>query len=158
MSVLGVSGHQMLPEIVRAYAEPTIIALLVCQPKPVIGLSSLAEGADQLFAEAVLRSGGTLHVVVPAQGYEDTFRGTARQTYHRLLAAADTMTTLEYDKPCEQAYDAAGRFIVEHCDLLIALWDGQPARGLGGTADAVAHARRLGREVVIIWPKGVARP
>jgi hypothetical protein len=158
MRVLGVSGHQILPEIVRAYAEPMIIALLVCQPKPVIGLSSLAEGADQLFAEAVLRSGGTLHVVVPAHGYEDTFRGTARQTYHRLLAVADIVTTLEYDKPCEQAYDAAARFIAEHCDLLIAVWDGQPARGLGGTADAVAHARRLGREVVIVWPKGVARP
>ena len=157
MSVVGVSGHQMLPEIVRTYAEPTIIALLVCQPKPLIGLSSLAEGADQLFSEAVLRSGGTLHVVVPAQGYGDTFRGTSRQTYHRLLAAADTVTTLRYDRPCEQAYDAAGQFIAEYCDLLIALWDGQPARGLGGTADAVAHARRLGREVVIIWPEGVAR-
>lgn len=154
---IGVSGHQRLPTGARDYAERKILALLAHQLARVIGLSSLAEGADQLFAGALLRSGGTLHAVIPAQGYEDTFEEAARQTYRRLLAAADIVTTLGYDEPCEQAYDTAGRFIVEHCDLLIAVWDGRPARGLGGTADAVAHARRLGRDVTIAWPEGVPR-
>jgi len=32
--------------------------------------------------------------------------------------------------------------------LLLALWDGEPSQGLGGTADVVAFARGLGRPVV----------
>ena len=34
-------------------------------------------------------------------------------------------------------YACAGAYIVKHCDVLIALWDGQPARGLGGTGQLV---------------------
>jgi len=36
--------------------------------------------------------------------------------------------------------------------LLVAVWNGQPARGPGGTADAVAFARGLGRRVVHVNP------
>jgi hypothetical protein len=34
--------------------------------------------------------------------------------------------------------------------VLLALWDGEPSRGRGGTAQMVDEARRLGREVVVI--------
>ncbi|MDM4719304.1 hypothetical protein QTQ03_06720 [Micromonospora sp. WMMA1363] len=36
-----------------------------------IGLSCLADGADQLFAAAVLEHGGSLEVVAPATEYRD---------------------------------------------------------------------------------------
>src|SRR5439155_12740709 len=38
----------------------------------------------------------------------------------------------------------------DRCDVLIALWDGQPARGRGGTAEVVALARRVGRPLICI--------
>jgi hypothetical protein len=157
MTVIGVSGHQRLPQEAYLYAERELRKLMAEQPKPLIGLSSLAVGADQLFAEAVLKCGGTLRAVVPSQGYKNTFDGSARVTYSHLLAAAQTVETLDYVEPGEAAYNAAGLFIVEHCDLLVAIWDGKQARGLGGTADAVAHARKLDRPVMIIWPKGLER-
>jgi hypothetical protein len=34
-------------------------------------------------------------------------------------------------------YARAGAFIVERCQVLIALWDGEPARGPGGTGALV---------------------
>lgn len=154
--IIGVSGHQHLPQAARTYAEHVIRALLTRQSEPVTGMSSLAEGTDQLFAELVLATGGALHAVIPARDYETTFHGEALTNYRRLHAAA-VITELDFDRPDEPAYYAAGRFVVEHCDLLVAVWDGQLARGLGGTADAVAHARELGREVLITWPKGVRR-
>jgi hypothetical protein len=80
-----------------------------------------------------------------------------RENYLRLLTAARSVTTLAYAKPSAHAFDAAGQYIVERCDVLVAVWDGQPALGRGGTADAVAHARRLGREVIATWPVGVLR-
>jgi hypothetical protein len=39
---------------------------------------------------------------------------------------------------------------VSECDVLLALWDGEPARGKGGTADVIAYARALHRPVIII--------
>ena len=56
-------------------------------------------------------------------------------TYRRLLAAASDTTHLSYSTPDEEAYDAAEKWVAEHCDVLIAVWDGREARGLGGTAD-----------------------
>ncbi|MFG2222777.1 hypothetical protein [Streptomyces sp. NPDC048644] len=42
-------------------------------------------------------------------------------------------------------------------DRLIAVWDGQPARGYGGTADVVAYARSTGVPVEVVWPDGATR-
>ena len=39
---------------------------------------------------------------------------------------------------------------VDGSDVLIAVWDGEPARGRGGTAEVVAYARSLGKPVVLI--------
>ena len=47
--------------------------------------------------------------------------------------------------------------MLKDADLLIAVWDGLPARGLGGTADVVAYARDHGIPVSVIWPEGARR-
>ncbi|WP_329791662.1 hypothetical protein V1227_06985 [Lentzea sp. DG1S-22] len=151
------SGHQNLPPGAREHADNHIRALLAEQEMPVIGISSLAEGADQVFAQLILDAGGALHAVIPSRDYDATFDTSALCTYRELLSRADSVVELNFPEPSEQAYYAAGRYVVEHSDILIAVWDGRPARGLGGTADAVAHARGLGRNVVILWPEGVRR-
>lgn len=45
-----------------------------------------------------------------------------------------------------------GRMLVRRADLLIAIWDGLPPRGRGGTADVVGEARHSGLPVVWIDP------
>lgn len=152
MTIIGVTGHRNLPESARTYAERAIEELLRRYPGPVIGLSSLAEGADQIFADALLRHGGVLHAVIPCWGYASAIGPASLPNYLRLVAAARSVTTLPFASPSERAFDAAGQYIAEHCDLLVAVWDGRPAQGLGGTADAVEHAKRIGREVSIAWP------
>jgi hypothetical protein len=37
-----------------------------------------------------------------------------------------------------------GKVVVDRAEVLIAVWDGLPARGLGGTADVVAYAGSAG--------------
>ncbi|MFI2215106.1 hypothetical protein [Streptomyces sp. NPDC020141] len=125
--------------------------------RPLVGYGCLAEGADQLFAHELLAAGGELHVVIPSDGYEGTFSNADRKTYFALLDKAVDVTHLRFDSPSEEAYDAAGHWVGKHCEILIAVWDGKPARGLGGTADAVAHARELGRTVHVVWPTGISR-
>ncbi len=80
----------------------------------------------------MLAASGELHVVIPARSYETTFHGHSLDAFHQLRAAATTVTELDYPQPSESAYHAASTYIVEHCELLVAVWDGPPARGLGG--------------------------
>ena len=50
-----------------------------------------------------------------------------------------------------EAYEKTGFFIAEHSDVVIAVWDGLPSQGRGGTADVVARARKLGTPICHIW-------
>lgn len=48
------------------------------------------------------------------------------------------------------AYETIGRLILEQSDILLAVWDGRPARGRGGTGDIVKVARGLHMPTMII--------
>ena len=157
MTVVGCTGHQSLSPATRLSVAAAMEAELKRYPPPVVGVCSLAVGADQIFADKILAVGGELHAVIPSEGYADTFSDEARPRYNALLAAVTAATTLSYPTPGEQAYLAAGKRVVEACDVLMAVWDGAPAAGLGGTADVVDYAHACGREVVVVWPPGSAR-
>jgi len=154
---LGVTGHQVLPTTVLALIKADLQEAVDRAGTNATGVTSLAAGSDQLFAREVLAAGGQLYAVLPCQGYAATFDGSDQVTYQDLLEQAETVETLPFAEPSEQAFYAAGRRVVDLCDLLLAIWDGQPARGLGGTADVVTYARQSGREVRVIWPAGTSR-
>lgn len=157
MTTIGVTGHQRIPAAALPYVVDGIRAQLAVVSGPVTGYSSLAAGSDQIFAREVLASGGRLIAVIPSQGYEQTFSSEGQAEYNELLAAAEQTIVLDFAEPSEAAFMAAGTEVIDRSDLLIAVWDGRPPQGLGGTADAVAYARSRGREVVVIWPAGVER-
>ncbi len=156
MTRIGVTGHQNLPYDAVDFVTQGIRGLLERHDR-IDGYSSLAAGADQLFATEVLTAGGRLHVVVPSADYDTTLAGEDLVLYHRLLGVRFRNDSAAFCGAGEDAYEAAGRWIATESELLIAVWDGQPARGRGGTADTVAYARTLDREVVVIWPDGVTR-
>lgn len=56
------------------------------------------------------------------------------------------------DSAREHACLDCGHEAVNESDVLIAVWDREDARGTGGTAEVVVHARRLGRPLIIIDP------
>jgi len=105
-----------------------------------------------------LAHGGELHAVIPCLGYEAAFEDAREaQLFIELLGQAGRVTRLDFDAPSEQAYWAAGQFVVAHSDLLLAVWDGEASRGLGGTADVVRHAHEHGVPVSVVWPPGITR-
>jgi hypothetical protein len=122
-----------------------------------VGVSSLADGADQLFAAAVLALGGSLEVLVPAERYREELPAHSRPAYDRLLARAVAVERLSYTEPTDEAHMAAGRLLVDRSDVLLAIWDGRPSRGPGGTGDVVAYARERGVPVEVVWPPGAER-
>lgn len=156
---IGCTGHQTLSPFTRRNVATAIATILTEQTDDtLVGLSSLAEGADQVFAFAVLAAGGELHAVIPSEGYEQTFTTRrARSTYKSLLALASEVTRLSNAEPNEDAFLAAGHHVVEQCELLIAVWDGQGAAGKGGTGDVVDYASNRAISIEIVWPEGATR-
>jgi hypothetical protein len=156
VTALGVTGHQTLPSGAREFVVSAVQDILRDAESPLSAVTSLAAGADQLVAAELLRAGGRLHVIVPSGSYEQTFAaGEDLACFQSLLGAAHIVTRLAYAEPSEEAFLAAGQSVVDNCDVLIAVWDGKPARGLGGTADIVRYARDTGKAVSIVWPDGV---
>lgn len=147
-----------MPDEACEHARAEIKRSLSVLGPAVIGLSALAAGADQIFAGVVYDIGGELHVIIPSERYETTFTDQVDlDNYRRLLALTTSVTVLPFTEPTENAFYAAGRAVVDACDALLAVWDGKPAKGLGGSADVVSYARSSGKPVQVIWPAGVCR-
>lgn len=162
MTRIGITGHQSLQkrlEIQRArhseadawrWAEQVFTDLLAettSGEKTVV--SSLAGGADQRLSRVALEQGVGLEVVVPSAGYTEAFDDAAdREEYRRILDQAGEVIRLNYSEPSEEAFFAAGKCVVDRSDVIIAVWDGRGAEGLGGTGDIVAYGRSRGR---IVW-------
>lgn len=129
-------------------------------------LSSLAEGADRLVAEEVLtRPGACLKVVLPltVRDYlEDFTTDESRCQFHALLERDPAPVMLSRENLPDvcgpqdlasarrAAYARAGRYVVGTCTVLLGIWDGHPARGIGGTAHSIEYARQLGRPLYLI--------
>ena len=156
---IAITGHRGLPAATERLVDQAIRDQLASDAASdhLIGLSNLADGADQIFARAVLDAGGRLEVVIPAAQYRDGLPEFAHAGYDSLLSAASTVIRLGYIESTEEAHMAASEAMLARADQLYAVWDGKPARGYGGTADVVAEAEKRGIPVTIIWPEGASR-
>jgi hypothetical protein len=150
----GITGHRKLDQPAAwDWVRAELRAALRKMPPPLTGITSLAAGADQLFAEMVLELGGAIEAVIPFEAYEETFDSPADlDAYRRLKSRAARREVLHAPEGREQAYLAAGERVVELSELLVAVWDGKPARGTGGTAEIVRHALATHRPVLHFNP------
>ncbi|MFG3292657.1 hypothetical protein ACGF3G_28105 [Streptomyces sp. NPDC048179] len=155
---VGVTGHRSIPPSLLPFVHSGLRRRLSRTDVELEALSCLAAGADQLFADIALAHGVPVTAVIPGMDYEAHLGDEeARATYRRILRSCTTRVDLPRQPTHEQAYFAAGCWVVDHSDQLIAVWDGRPARGPGGTGDVVAYARRRGVPVTVLWQPGVRR-
>jgi hypothetical protein len=155
---VGITGHRGLPEetavLVRAEIEDVISGHA---PHELIGVSCLADGPDAWFACGVLDHGSRLEVVLPADDYRDVFPEWHHATYDTILARASEVHSTGLPTSNDQAFMTASEILVGLVDQVIAVWDGEPARGFGGTADVVRYAQSVGVPVRVVWPQGASR-
>jgi hypothetical protein len=185
--VIGVTGHRDLrdediaqltaavadvfDQLERRYAKPRsflqrmrrIVRSATGRPPgvtPMVVLSSLAEGADQLAARVAVGRG--LRVVAPLPLPVEEYRRDFELTPIRPGALTDfdawmTRPGIEKffvgepdgsskdDQPPSRwrklQYRRAGVFVLRHCDILVALWDGRSSTPIGGTAEIVGFRR-----------------
>jgi hypothetical protein len=154
---VGVTGHiaadrlgdqaSLRREIAKALDE--VLARLRSKATPVLfrAVSPLAEGADRVVALEVLEwEGADLEVPLPSfpdgRPYTDDFDTEAsRREFDDLRRRAVATYRLARAGTEDDAYESVGRWVVDRCDVLIAIWDGHSSDEQGGTAQTIDYAR-----------------
>lgn len=121
-------------------------------------ISPIAEGVDRIFAEQALELGWPLicPLPFPIEEYAKDFKPDVAlepeslSRFHCLLGRANEIIELQGERHnLAEAYAACGQYVLDRCDLLIAVWDGQPGDH-GGTAELVELAIADGKPLIHI--------
>lgn len=123
-------------------------------------ISPLSEGADRIVvAEALNRESPFEFDCIlpfPAKVCLDDFETSqSKAEFSSLLSHARRIFTLDgvrdrgKDVGDARAYEAVGNAILQNCDLLLAIWDGQDKQLIGGTSQIVRAAAFYG--IPVAW-------
>jgi hypothetical protein len=124
-------------------------------------ISMLAEGADLLGMQAGIDCGAELMGVLPfdEQSYREAFAGaSSRVLFDNVWSKLSSIVVLGGFAGDDASYEQANRAILDRSDIVIAVWDGDPARGRGGTGDVVHEALERGLPVIVISPQAETAP
>ena len=123
---------------------------------PIVRLISVgADGTDHLGVRAALSLGLEVVYVLPFPW--DEYRnhlspGVATETSDLLAAASSKLELPGFRGEGVRAYDRANEIILSNIDLLLAVWNGNPADGRAEAADVVQAAVSRGIPVILIDP------
>jgi hypothetical protein len=168
--IIGACGHRDLREGDVAKLKAAVASVITAlrrqylgndKQTPIVVLSALAEGADQLIAGEALKQGATLILALPLplseyrrdfvqrpltpdaiKDFED-MRHKAAATVEMPLAPGNTENGVKsFGAERDRQYREANMFIARHCHVLIALYDGNDDDvTVGGAAEAVKFSR-----------------
>lgn len=138
------SIRQVIGEIIKDYRNSEILLY-----------AALAEGSDQLVAEIALEFKNTwLHVPLPmATGdyLRDFNSEKAQEKFQGILSRAYRVELLPASKTHQEAYHNLGIYLVEHADIILAVWNGEYNQEMGGTSEVVKSALTAGKKVYWIF-------
>jgi hypothetical protein len=163
--VIGVTGHRDLREADLPRLEREVQSIIATLQNdylggegetPILVLSALAEGADRLVARVAVAQGAKLIAPLPLppeeyrRDFEPGLKGGSAAEFDALLGQAiaapiipftpgNSLEAVRADgaKRSEQ-YRAVGAFIVRHCNVLIAISDGNDKNmAVGGSAEVI---------------------
>ena len=151
--VVGVTGLRRIREkdidLIREKVSDELKKIRdACPNSRMILLDSIAAGGDSLCAQEAVKLGYTLWVPLPFEEaeYLDDFTPAEKEQYHLLRNNAEKVFetgSLEKLPSRDRGYYAAGEYIVTHCHVLLALWDGRPGvKGGCGTAEMIDLVHR----------------
>jgi hypothetical protein len=149
---IGFTGHRALDDETECRMS---IADFLQQKKRsgagvVYGVCSAAAGGDLVFAEACLELGIPLRVLLPfaAEEFRKDFAQSDWSRVERVLTQAVSVEVVSSSQSRNECYYECGIETVLQARILLALWNGEPSQGLGGTGDIVSFAKGLGKPVV----------
>lgn len=158
---VGVTGHRDLDKMfIKDYQYKIYKKLLELKQdySEVVLFSALADGADRLVVHEAIKLNIRLIAVLPMQKelYKDDFDVTSKIEFDKLLTKAHDIVQITHIDifSKELQYELAGKYISDHCDILIALWDGKYNNLQGGTSEIVSYHLENKKE---LWHLKVGR-
>ncbi|MCK9638969.1 MAG: hypothetical protein M0R39_03590 [Prolixibacteraceae bacterium] len=153
---IGITGHRDIRHADREILKQLLIDFIKkkqnqCSNTPIVLLTPLAEGADQIAALAAIDCKIDFNAVLPMPVEEykrDFVSAESLREFESLLAKASLVIELPLQEGTtiknvnspvrrNEQYYQNGLFLARHCHTLIALWDGINNNKKGGTADVV---------------------
>lgn len=149
------TGHR--PNKLGGYKEPNPmrdwLALRIRQElsrlSPELVISGMALGVDQWAAQVAVELGIPFIAAVPFEGQESMWPEASQQVYWRLLEFAKEVVFVGNRGYSPQKMQQRNEYMVDRCDVLLAVWDGTP----GGTGNCVKYAKRHNKRMVHINPQ-----
>jgi hypothetical protein len=151
---IGFTGHRTLPDESRSRAS--ILKFLQDfkskTEKTIYGVSSAAAGGDLLFAESCLQLGLPIRILLPApkEQFREDFDEPTWNRAESVMQRAMSVEVIGNGETKEERYYECGAETVQQTQILLALWDGKPSQGLGGTEEIFTYAKNQDRPVVWI--------
>lgn len=137
------TGHR-IDKIRNRIAEvETTAHTLITELKPVMVISGMATGFDQLLAMIANRCGIPWTAAIPFPGQHLRWPQEDQEAYHRLLETAADIVIVSPSYTGPWVMQTRNEWMVDRCDLLVSCWDGSD----GGTANCLKYAKRVDREV-----------
>lgn len=165
LSRVGVVGHRLdmlsagaVEVLEKVFAEVCDELSQLASVDERVLVSTLAEGASRIAAAAALDQGWSLEVLLPFSQprYEEDFpRADSIAEFQALLARAQSVEALDGEGQAAP-YAQLGRTLLTRIEFLLAVWNGAPKRGPGGTAEVIENALAAGIPVLWISPDGAS--
>lgn len=131
------------------------IIRLIEEEKVTHFISGMALGVDMYAAEIVLDlkktyPGITLESAIPCKTQANKWNAAMRERYYEIAAQCDkeTMIQTKYTPDC---MEKRNRYMVDHADYIIAVWDGKPS----GTGNTVKYAKKQEKPIIVINPSSL---
>lgn len=140
---LGGYSSEVLMKLVSTAKD----ALIELQPTSVI--SGMALGWDTALALAALELKLPLVAAVPFHGQETAWPNISQIMYQDILKDASDVVYV-----CDKGYapwkmQIRNEWMVDHCDVVLALWDGTS----GGTGNCIAYADKVKKPIHNVWDR-----
>jgi uncharacterized phage-like protein YoqJ len=146
--IVGVTGHR--PPKCGNYEGTDPLALwikmelrnVLRELQPLYLITGMALGVDQWTAEACVELNIPFIAAVPFPGQAKAWPPESQEKYQRLIKQAREIVIVNDGIYENWKMQARNEWIVDHINVLIAVFDGSP----GGTANTVNYADRIKRE------------
>lgn len=153
--IIAFTGHR--PEKIGGFKLPNPTYIKICQAidaklkelKPEKVISGMALGIDQWAAFIAYQLDIPFIAAIPFINQESKWPLVSQQAYHKLLKLAVGQVIVSEGTYSPDKMQIRNEWMVDHCDTLIAIWDGSS----GGTANCVAYAEKVKKPIIKINPK-----
>ena len=115
-------------------------------------ISGMAMGIDLICAEITLNlkekyPNITLESAIPFKEQAMLWPKKYLDRYRSVLDKCDNINIIS-EAYSDDVYENRNRYMVDKCDLLLAVWNGKP----GGTGNTITYARKKNKRTIIIDP------